>query len=241
MVPAPPPPPSSDAEVQRSRQCPDLLSLLASVIAFEFHVVLSNTGRPGAETSAKWGEFFPQAVAELTGRELCHDEGQCVGRIHRQPLWGQFFQVKQDPISEATCSELWDLLWEVLHCQARQKLLTHLLPLIKRCCPIYWAHACPVALRRDSICCLSRKQTMKSPRTVLGYVRMLSDIRRTSWGWEEALSIECAALYPLTPHCFFAGYSFSDDPSSNPFVIFSWAKFPLYSQPLDISGKFFYY
>jgi len=53
VVPMLSPTPNSDAEVQHSRQCPILLSLLASVIALEFHVVLRNTGRPGHETSTK--------------------------------------------------------------------------------------------------------------------------------------------------------------------------------------------
>lgn len=93
MVPAPSLTPSSDAEVQHSRKYPVLLSLLA----FEFHVVLSSTGRPGAETSAKLGEFFPQAIAELTGRESHHDEGHCVGGISRQPLWGMILSRQTRP------------------------------------------------------------------------------------------------------------------------------------------------
>lgn len=53
-------------------------------------------------------------------------------------------------------------------------------------------------------------------------------------GDEKKLSSENAVLYLLKPHCSFA------DPSRNPFVIFIWSKFTLYSQPLDISGENFH-
>lgn len=100
------------------------------------------------------------------------------------PYGEWFFQGKQDPISEAACSELWDVLWEVLHYCARHELFIHPLSLIKTCCSIAWAHAFLAALRIRSVCWLSRKQTMKSPSTISKVVCTLSDSHR---GWEEGL------------------------------------------------------
>lgn len=59
---------------QCNRQHHVLLFLSVSVLTSELHVVLSNTGRPGLETSAQQGVFFSEDGVELTGRE----SWQCV-------------------------------------------------------------------------------------------------------------------------------------------------------------------
>lgn len=162
------------------------------------------------------------------------------------PYGEWFFQGKQDPISEAACSELRDVLWEVLHYRARHELFIHLLSWIKTCCSIAWAHAFLAALWIHSVCWLSRKQTMKSPSTISKVVCTLSDRHR---GWEEGLtgmrrrSHHSVCHTPSPDTSLLLCKVFSDDPFCDSEMR---KKKTLYSQPLDISGEilsvnFYYY
>lgn len=81
--------------------------------------------------------------------------------------WEQFFQGKQDHNSEADCSELEDLLWEVLHYLAKHKLFIHLTALVKTYCSIYWPHTSLLLCRR-SLFVVSLRVRPWNPKDYLG-------------------------------------------------------------------------
>lgn len=188
--------------MQLSRKYPILLFLLAFGLAFEFHVVLCYIGRPGAETSAKWGKLFPRAAAELTVRELHHHVGQSVGCVCRQPLLGTILPRQTRP-QLGSC-----LQWVVRLAVRSPALLSKAQAIYSPYCVskdiLFYmlSSRLPFALQKDSMCCLTRSQTIKSQRTVLEDVFMFPDSCRTLWRWEEALSIECCALPPETSLLF---------------------------------------
>lgn len=146
-------------------------------------------------------QILPSGCCRTHWRRITPCCGTTCGTCLQTALMGNNSFKANHPVSEAPCSELWDLLWEVLHYQARHKLFIHLLPLIKTCRSKYWAHAW-WALSVDSV--------GSRPWNPLGLSRRMSARSLTAagpHGDERKLPPQCAAFCPLTPHCFFAEYS----------------------------------